>query len=132
MILAVCVVQWPFARQATAQPAAVPKPGSRVLLDAHNCYPYYGLWADRIDRALATGTPLAIEQDLVWFTDPKTKKTFSIVAHGKPFSGKEPTMRKYFFERIRSVVEKAIAEKDPTHWPLFTLNLDLSPGIFPK
>src|SRR5438093_12868079 len=37
---------------------------SRVLLDAHNCYPSGESWTDRIDRALSAGTPLAIEQDL--------------------------------------------------------------------
>ena len=47
-------------------------PGERVWLDAHNCYPDGEKWADRIDRALATGLPIAIEQDLVWWTDPAT------------------------------------------------------------
>ena len=42
------------------------EPGARVLLDAHNAYPYHGQWRDRIDRALATGVPVAIEQDLAW------------------------------------------------------------------
>ena len=27
---------------------AIFAPGARVLLDAHNCYPYDGKWADRI------------------------------------------------------------------------------------
>ena len=35
-------------------------PGQRVLLDAHNCYPEGDAYADRIDRALATGLPVAI------------------------------------------------------------------------
>jgi hypothetical protein len=74
-------------------------PGTRVLLDAHNCYPYNGRWADRIDRALSTGVPLAIEQDLVWFRDPVTGRGRSLVAHderNKPnlgLDGSEPTMR---------------------------------------
>ena len=56
----------------TATAAELPGylPGRRVLLDAHNAYPEQGLWRDRIDRALATGVPLAIEQDLVWFCEP--------------------------------------------------------------
>jgi hypothetical protein len=93
------------------------QPGGRVLLDAHNCYPYDGRWADRIDRALSTGTPLAIEQDLVWFHGR------SLVAHENP-QGTEPTMREYFFERIRPIVEAAL--KNPNHdaWPIITLNLD--------
>ena len=45
-------------------------PGTRVLLDAHNCYPYDGQWPERIERALGTGLPLAIEQDLAWSVDP--------------------------------------------------------------
>ena len=40
-------------------------PGSRTLMDAHNCYPNHGRWEDRIDRALGCGISLAIEQDLV-------------------------------------------------------------------
>ncbi|HWW85495.1 MAG TPA: hypothetical protein VNZ26_17990 [Vicinamibacterales bacterium] len=106
-------------------------PGERVLLDAHNCYPYNGRWADRIDRALSTGTPLAIEQDLVWFRDPATGKGRSLVAHdepGKPalgLSGQEPTMRDYFFERIRPLVERALREGRRDTWPIVTLNLDL-------
>src|SRR5262245_49932089 len=73
-------------------------PGQRVLLDAHNCYPYNGRWADRLDRALRTGTPLAIEQDLFWFTDKASKHSWSIVSHGKPVSGNEPTLETYFLE----------------------------------
>ena len=106
------------------------EPGARVLLDAHNCYPYHGRWADRIDRALSTGTPLAIEQDLVWFRDPSTGKSRSLVAHDetdKPalgLTGDEPTMKAYFFERVRPLVEKALRENRRDDWPLITLNLD--------
>src|SRR2546430_10379614 len=35
-----------------SSPASL-RPGTRVLLDAHNCYPYYEWWFDRIDRALS-------------------------------------------------------------------------------
>jgi hypothetical protein len=107
------------------------EPGTRVLLDAHNCYPYNGRWADRIDRAISTGTPLAIEQDLVWFRDPVTGQGRSLVAHdeqGKPnlgLDGSEPTMKQYFFERIRPLVEKALRENRREMWPIVTLNLDL-------
>ena len=41
-------------------------PGQRVLLDAHNAYPDRGRFHERIDDALATGLPVAIEQDLAW------------------------------------------------------------------
>jgi len=99
-------------------------PGGRVLLDAHNCYPYDGRFADRLDRALATGIPLAIEQDLAWYLDPGTGLARSIVTHGTPYSGAEPTMREHFFERIRPMVETALRENRTEVWPIITLNLD--------
>lgn len=99
-------------------------PGGRVLLDAHNCYPYHGLWSDRIERALKTGLPIAIEQDLVWYTDRNTGRSWSIVAHNQPFSGDEPTLKSYFFERIRPIVERALHDGNNKDWPLITLNLD--------
>jgi len=105
-------------------------PGRRVVLDAHNCYPYDGRWADRIDRALSTGTPVAIEQDLVWFRDPSSGRGRSLVAHddsSKPalgLTGSEPSMREYFFERIRPIVERALREHRTEGWPIITLNLD--------
>jgi hypothetical protein len=116
------------ATHPAASPADMPKaaaPGGRVLLDAHNCYPYDGKWADRIDRALATGLPVAIEQDLVWWTDPATKTPRSIVSHGEPFSGTEPSMKEHFFERVRPLVEQALREQQTDRWPLIVLNLDL-------
>jgi hypothetical protein len=94
-------------------------------MDAHNCYPYFDWWSDRIDRALSSGTPLAIEQDLAWYHDPKTGKSWSIVTHGLPGSGNEPTMQQYFFERVRPIVEKALRDGNHGNWPLITLNLDL-------
>jgi len=99
-------------------------PGTRVLLDAHNSYPEDGRWADRIDRALGTGLPLAIEQDLIWYRDPATGEGRSVVSHGQPFTGREPGMREYFFERIRPIVEKALQENRRDDWPIITLNLD--------
>jgi hypothetical protein len=128
--LGVAVVGFALLAAATRVDAPY-APGARVLLDAHNCYPYNGRWADRIDRALSTGTPLAIEQDLVWFRDPVTGKGRSLVAHdepGKPalgLTGAEPTMREYFFERIRPLVERALREQRRDTWPIVTLNLDL-------
>jgi hypothetical protein len=99
-------------------------PGKRVLLDAHNCYPYDGRFADRLDRALATGIPLAVEQDLAWYRDPRTGVARSIVTHGEPYTGAEPTMREHFFERIRPFVETALRENHTDDWPIITLNLD--------
>jgi hypothetical protein len=99
-------------------------PGSRTVMDAHNCYPYSEWWSDRIDRALSAGTPLAIEQDLAWHTDPKTGRSWSVVTHGEPTNGAEPTMNEYFFKRVRPIVEKALRDGNHGRWPLITLNLD--------
>jgi hypothetical protein len=96
----------------------------RVVLDAHNCYPYDGKYQDRIDIALKTGLPLAIEQDLAWYVDPATGQGRSLLIHGEKPKGDEPNMRDYFFERIRPIVEKALKENKRDQWPLITLNLD--------
>ena len=77
-----------------------------------------------MERALQTCTPLAIEQDLFWYTNPRTHQSQSLVTHGKPIQGREPTMRDYFFERIRPLMEAALKEGDHGNWPLITLNLD--------
>jgi hypothetical protein len=111
-----------FTFHASAQ--QVPQPGSRTLMDAHNCYPYWEWWSDRIDRALSAGTPLAIEQDLGWYTDPKTGRSWSVVTHGDPISGHEPIMDHYFFDRVRPIVEQALKDGNHGNWPLITLNLD--------
>jgi hypothetical protein len=112
---------------AAATARAVPGflPGQRVLLDAHNAYPDADRFADRIDRALATGLPIAIEQDLVWFRDPQSGRARSIVSHGEPFTGREPSLDEYFFARIKLLVERALAESRHDAWPLIVLNLDL-------
>jgi hypothetical protein len=94
-----------------------------VLLDAHNAYPYHGQWRDRIDRALATGVPVAIEEDLAWVCLPP-QSCRSVIAHEEPYTGDEPTLRDYFFERIRPVVERALASANRREWPLIVLNLD--------
>lgn len=109
-------------RAGFAQGAA--RPGTRSVMDAHNCYPYFEWWSNRIDRALSAGTPVAIEQDLGWYTDRKTGRSWSVVTHGEPMSGDEPTMEHYFFDRVRPIVEKALREGNHGEWPLITLNLD--------
>ena len=63
-------------------------PGRRVLLAAHNCYPYDGRWTDRIDRALKTGMPLMMEPDLAWYTEPATGKSWSILTHAPAASAR--------------------------------------------
>ena len=82
----------------------------RPVPDAHNCYPYEGKWADRIDRALKAGFPVSIEQDLAWYVDPATGEGRVVVSHTPKTTGSEPTLRNYFFERVRPIVEKALAE----------------------
>jgi hypothetical protein len=129
--LPLALLLFTFLAALQPSPAAQPRPrnqaqpGSRSLMDAHNCYPYYEWWHDRIDRALSAGTPLAIEQDLYWYTDPKTGKSWSIVAHGAPISGHEPTMEHYFFDRVRPIVQRALQQGNHGNWPLITLNLDV-------
>ena len=113
-----------FIAGLNARAQQVPQPGSRTLMDAHNCYPYFEWWSDRIDRALSAGTPLAIEQDLGWYTDPKTGTSWSVVTHGGEMTGDEPTMEQYFFSRVRPIVERALKEGNRGDWPLITLNLD--------
>jgi hypothetical protein len=87
------------------------------LLDAHNCYPYEGRWADRVDRALSTGFPVAIEQDLAWAGRP-------VVTHQAKTTGSEPTLRDYFFEHVRPIIEKALKENRRDTWPLIVLHFD--------
>jgi hypothetical protein len=99
-------------------------PGARALLDAHNCYPENGQWGDRLTRALKTGLPIAIEQDLAWYTDKASGKSWSVVVHHLPPSGSEPTLKTYFFEQIRPIVERALRDQNRKDWPLITLNLD--------
>lgn len=114
------------ALQARDLPPAA-QPGGRVLVDAHNCYPEHGKYLDRIDRALGTGLPVAIEQDLIWFRDPATGAGRSLVSHAskeEPLTGQEPTLKAHFFERIRPLVENALRENRRETWPLIVLNLD--------
>jgi hypothetical protein len=107
---------------AQSQPPAF-LPGQRVLLDAHNCYPYEGQWTDRVDRALSTGLPVAIEMDLVWDTTRPGSPRI-VVRHGGKAQGHEPALRDYFFEKARPSVERALQEGDRSQWPLVTLNIN--------
>ena len=67
---------------------------------------------DRIDRALKTGFPVGIEQDLAWGVDRNTGKGRPVVTHTAKTTGTEPALRDHFFERVRPIVEKALAEND--------------------
>jgi hypothetical protein len=94
------------------------------VLDAHNCYPYDGRWGDRIDRALSSGFPVSIEQDLTWYVDPATGQGRVVVTHRKEADGSEPTLRDYFFERVRPFIERALRDNDRSRWPLIILHFD--------
>jgi hypothetical protein len=91
---------------------------NRPVLDAHNCYPYKGQWTNRIDRALKTGYPVGIEQDIAWANGR------AVVSHDAKTTGTEPTLRDHFFERVRPLVEKALAENDRARWPLIVVHFD--------
>jgi hypothetical protein len=101
---------------ATAAPAIL---NGRSLLHAHNCYPEKGKWADRIDRALATGvTPIVIEQDVALAGDR------SVVSHDDKLVGNEPTLESYFFLRVQPLMDRALAAPNEGQWPLVVLHLD--------
>lgn len=137
LLLAACTSRSPGGISATAsEPAALDArfaqtqglqngfgPGARVLLDAHNAYPERGLWTDRLGRAIATGIPLAIEQDLHWSRLPDGTRT-SVVAHDDDALQGAPTLEAHFFERIRPLMEQALAENRRERWPVVVLNLD--------
>ena len=99
-----------FTVAAQHEPGNQSLPGSRTVMDAPSCYASYETWYDHIDRALSAGTPLAIEQDLYSYTKRKDREIRVIVAHGAPLSGHEPTMERYFFDRVRPIVERAMTE----------------------
>jgi hypothetical protein len=94
------------------------------ILDAHNCYPYQGHWNDRVQRALNSGFPVSIEQDLAWYVDPTTGKGRVVVSHTPHPTGEEPTLEDYFFKQVAPVVEKVIAENKRSQWPLIVLHFD--------
>lgn len=114
-----CAAAWPF----TAADLRFLN-DNRPMRDAHNCYQYDGRWSNRIDRALETGFPISIEQDLAWFVDPATGKGRVVLSHSAHATASDPELRVYFFERVRSIVERAFASGDSSHWPLIVLHFD--------
>lgn len=105
--------------------------GGKPLLDAHNCYPYDGKWSDRIDRALSTGFPVAIEQDIAPFYDPATGKTTARVTHRSAATAADPSLEHYFFDRVRPLVEKALKEGKRNTWPLIVVHFDFKDNNTP-
>jgi hypothetical protein len=105
---------------AVATAATHYTPGSRTVVLAHNAYPDHGQYTDRLDRVIATGRPVVVEQDLAWI-DGK-----SLMIHGAKNADKaDPTLDSYFFPRIKPLMEKALKEGNKGDWPLVTLYLDI-------
>jgi hypothetical protein len=100
-------------------------PGKRTTMLAHNPFPSDGKWTDRLDRALGAGTPSVIEIDLVWRKDPKTGEFRSFVPFSRKLTGDEPDISRYFFPKVRPIVEKALKSGDRRNWPLVVLFLDI-------
>ena len=122
-LLRACAIALTLPAVAAAQPHPIP---ARVTLHAHNCFPEEGHWTDRLDRALGTGTvPIAIEQDLVWAVDAGTGAGRSVLSHGAPLTGGEPTLEDHFFQRVRPIVERALAENRRETWPVLFLHFNI-------
>jgi hypothetical protein len=95
-------------------------PGSRCQILSHNAYPDHGKFADRLERTLAAGLPVAVEEDLAW-VDGR-----SLVIHGaKNVSPDDPTLESYFIPKVKPIMEKALKEGNKGNWPLVTLYLDI-------
>jgi hypothetical protein len=96
----------------------------RSLVHAHNCYPEEGQWSDRIDRALAIGqVPTVIEQDVA-FAPGNAPADQSVVAHDQKLAGPAPSLNHYFFDKVRPIIERALAEGPKPEWPVVVLHLD--------
>jgi len=91
---------------------------AQSVVDAHNCYPYEGRYADRIERALRAGFPVSIEQDLAFYQGRV------VLSHTTQTTGREPDFETYFFQRIKPLVENALKKNDRAHWPLIYLHFD--------
>src|SRR5579862_591843 len=99
--------------------------GNKPVVDAHNCYPYNGQWADRLSRALGSGYPKGIEQDLAWSVNAATGKGRVVLSHSAKTTGMEPSLRDHFFEAVRPLIEKALREGMPERWPMIVLHFDI-------
>jgi hypothetical protein len=99
--------------------------GNKPVVDAHNCYPYSGQWTDRLSRALGSGYPKGIEQDLAWSVDPATGKGRVVLSHSAKTTGMEPTLRDHFFEAVRPLIEKTLRDGNRAQWPMIVLHFDV-------
>jgi hypothetical protein len=120
-------VLWLLAAGAihAAQPPARPGVfGGQSLLHAHNAYPEDGRWADRIDRAIATGqVPIVIEQDIA-FAATKQGTARVVVSHDTELGGTEPSLESHFFARVKPIVERNLVAGTRDRWPILVLHLD--------
>jgi hypothetical protein len=95
-------------------------PGTRTVILAHNAYPDHGKYSDRLDRAIASGTPFMVEEDLAWVDG------HSLICHGaKNSTPGDPTLETFFFPRIQPLMEQALKDGNKGNWPLVTLYLDI-------
>ena len=118
--IAFCAAAVPLALALAAGLTNTVAPGSRIQVLSHNAYPDHGKYADRLDRTLAAGLPVAIEEDLAW-VDGR-----SLLIHGaKNAAADDPTLESYFFPRVKPIMEKALKDGNKGNWPLITLYLDI-------
>lgn len=113
---------------AVSYPGALGAPAAmlhgRSLVHAHNAYPEEGHWADRIDRALATRqVPAVVEQDIA-FSPNRPPLERSVVAHDAKLHAAAPSLQRHFFDRVRPLVERALASGQRQQWPVLILHLD--------
>jgi hypothetical protein len=54
-----------------------------------------------------------------------------VVSHNTKTTGEEPLFRDYFFERVRPLVENALAENDRARWPLIVVHFDFKDNRTP-
>jgi hypothetical protein len=103
-----------------AAPKSNVSPSARTIILAHNAYPDHGTYNDRLEHAIAAGTPIMIEEDLAWVNGR------SLICHGaKNSSPEDPTLESYFFPAIKPLMEKALRDGNKGNWPLVTLYLDI-------
>lgn len=119
-----CAVALAAMSVAAAPPDTPPAPLRGPMVDAHNCYPEDGKWADRLTRALGTNQrPIGIEQDLAWKPDGHGSGT-SVVSHSRTLTGGEPTLDDHFFKVVAPMLDAALAARASDTWPLIVLHFD--------
>jgi hypothetical protein len=126
-IVRIAVITWALVTVVHGRLGAQDPPailGGRSLVHAHNAYPEGGQWADRMTRALALDqVPVVIEQDIA-FAAGNTPGSQSVVSHEAKLTGSEPTLAAHFFDRVRPLMERALAAGQRERWPLVVLHLD--------